>query len=317
MSTNDHTVPRMYLKRFGRQHRPRSKNWFVRAREVDRLDDHFDANIKNLAAVTDFYVGTNEDGVPHHKVERLLGVIESGATPVFASVLDDPDYALPARWPLHPLEREHLAWWIAAQLLRTVRQRQRIEHITGNTSDRVRAPGDLRSQAGRNEHLRFMLSSLEELTWIVLQRPWGLGFSDMCLVTSDVPVVIVNGVDDNKQLLAASYWDLILPLDPHRFLWLPGLNDVREDPRKGTDHLIHMAGGMGAFLSQLLVDAAHRHVFCHPDHDPVPTMPLNGPRLPQPWEIEQGFSAPSYIMEYAPLPLRYRIERRWLDHPER
>jgi hypothetical protein len=55
MARNDHTVPRMYLKRFARRPRPRSRNWFVRARAVDALDRPFETNIINVAAVSDFY----------------------------------------------------------------------------------------------------------------------------------------------------------------------------------------------------------------------------------------------------------------------
>lgn len=36
--SNDHTVPRMYLRRFAEQRRD---EWFVRARQVDDLENHF------------------------------------------------------------------------------------------------------------------------------------------------------------------------------------------------------------------------------------------------------------------------------------
>lgn len=89
--------------------------------------------------------------------------------------------------------------------------------------------------AGWDAHLRFMADQLAALAQIVYNRPWVLWFSDACLWTSDVPVMILNGHDDKTQLRAAIYWDMILPLDSHRFLILPGLATLGDDPDKQRD----------------------------------------------------------------------------------
>lgn len=118
---------------------------------------------------------------------------------------------------------------------------------------------------------------------MIFGRPWGLGFSDVCLWTSDAPVVIINGQDDENQLLATSYWDVLLPLDPHRFLIVPGWHARREDHRKHVDHLVKFDGGMGLALSTILFETADSRVFCHRDRDPLPHLHLVGPRLVTPW----------------------------------
>jgi len=316
MPTNDHTVPRMYLRRFSRQKKKASKNWFVSARSLDSLDRVFQPNICNVAAVTDFY------GAP---AERLLGRIEADAAPVFGAVLDDPRYALPARWPLSADERLRLAWWIAAQIVRTTRQRRRLAYLTTAESDgqSLEIPHLIKSLAGRDTHLRFMADQLAALAWIVHNRSWGLGFSDACLWTSDVPVVMLNGHDDEDQLVSAAYWDVVLPLDPHRFLILPGLRAREEDPAKQVDHRTKFHPGLCIFLNGVIFDAADTHLYHHPDHDPLPYLDRPRVRLPTPWSEDQLMEdqqqgGPSYIIEYATLSPKLTVERRWLsEHPPR
>ncbi|QJY45528.1 DUF4238 domain-containing protein [Pseudonocardia broussonetiae] len=109
----------MYLRRFGRQPTSGRRKPTILARDVERLDHPFPTSIRNVAAVTDFY---------GERVEKLLCQIEGDAVPAFDAMLDDPDGALPGpdRWPLGNVHREAMAWWIAAQIVRTVRQRRRL-----------------------------------------------------------------------------------------------------------------------------------------------------------------------------------------------
>jgi hypothetical protein len=95
--SNDHAVPQMYLRRFGWQRKPSSREWFISARSVDDLDQPFTANVRRVAAVTDFY---------GERVEKLLSQVEGDAVPAFESMLDDPRGALsgPGSWPL-PLDK--------------------------------------------------------------------------------------------------------------------------------------------------------------------------------------------------------------------
>jgi hypothetical protein len=306
--TNDHTVPQMYLRRFGWRRKPSSREWFVSARHVDHLDQPFTTNIRNVAAVTDFY---------GERVEKLLCNLEGGAVAVFDTMLGDPLGALPGpdRWPLKREERAAMAWWVAAQIVRTVRQRKRLQHLAGEGTDQLTVPQSIKSLAGRDEHVRFMANLLAHLSWVIFQRPWGLGFSDLCMWTGDVPVVLVNGQDHENQLLATSYWDVILPLDPHRFLLLPGWRMRDDDPRKRVDHLLKLEGGMGQIVSHMIFDAADSQVFCHQDHDPLQHLHLDGPRLPTPWtgNTQDGSS---WVIEYPTMNPGWTVERRWLtEHP--
>lgn len=58
------------------------------------------------------------------------------------AVLDDREGALTGQWPLDTEERLHLAWWMAAQILRTTRQRKRLEHVCGE-AERLDAPAEV------------------------------------------------------------------------------------------------------------------------------------------------------------------------------
>ncbi|MFI9589779.1 DUF4238 domain-containing protein [Nonomuraea sp. NPDC052265] len=314
MATNDHTVPRMYLRHFARQKKKASTNWFIRARALINLDRTFEANITHVAAVTDFY---------GPRVEALLSDIETRAAPVFRAVLDDPSGALPRTWPLKREDRSWMAWWIAAQLVRTTRQRRRLASLAAAADagqPPLEMPHSLKSLAGRDAHLRFMADQLAALAQIIHNRPWGLGFSDACLWTSDVPVVILNGHDDEDQLRAAIYWDVILPLDPHRFLILPGLTTLGDDAGKQRDHLTKFPGGLGLWINGVIFDAADSHLYCHPGHDPLPFLGahLGSARLPEPWsgEGQADRPSPSYLVEYSVLGANLTVERRWLnEHP--
>lgn len=306
--SNDHTVPQMYLRRFGWQRKPGSREWFISTRNIDSLDQPFGSNIRKVAAVTDFY---------GERAEKLLCNLEKQAVPAFDTMLEDPRGALPGpgRWPLPANERAALAWWIAAQIVRTVRQRKRLQHLAGDGTGQLALPQSIRSSAGRDEQLRFMGEQLARLSWVILDRPWGLGFSDLCLWTGDVPVVVLNAQDAQNQLLATAYCDVILPLDPHRFLLLPGHRARKEDPRKRVDHRFKMEGGTGQIISQMIFDAADSQVFCHRDHDPTPHLRLTGPRLPTPWTGD-SHGGPTWIVEYATMNPGWTVERRWLsEHP--
>lgn len=164
--SNDHTVPQMYLRRFGWQRKPGSREWFISARHVDRLEQPFPSNIRKVAAVTDFY---------GEQVEKLLCEVEKQATPAFDTMLEDPRGALPGpgRWPLPESERAALARWIAAQIVRTVRQRRRLQHLAGEGTDRLTLPQSIRSAAGRDEQVRFMADHLARLSWVIFDRAAG------------------------------------------------------------------------------------------------------------------------------------------------
>lgn len=316
-ATNDHTVPQMYLRRFAAT--PRSgKGHFIVARPVEDPSAAFDTNVRNMAAVKGFYWSANADGTrAEHGMEVLLGRIESRSAPAFSAVLEDHNYALPRRWPLSQQLRERIAWWIAAQILRTTRQRDRLVHLLANTKG-LHIPKSVAKAAAANAHIAFITAQLARLATVIYDRPWGIGFSDSCLATSDVPVVLLHEHDADDQILAAAISDIVLPLDPHRFLYLPGATAL-SDRQKRLDHRLKLDGSLGLFVSEILRDAADRYILHHPLHEPPWLDHLHDarPRLPRPWRAEEH-SAPEYYVSYAVLPSDVTVERRWLsEHPPR
>lgn len=200
--TRDHTVPQMYLRQFAR-HRGR-RQYELTVRRINSIDEPFPAMTNKVFAVRGYYWGTTAQGVPHHVVEELFTQLEGAAATVMKTVLDDPDGALTGQWPLETQKRLHLAWWMAAQILRTTRQRKRLEH-SGRDVRRLEAPDDVASMAANNPHLWYIVEHLAALAATLSARPWGLAFTPMCLLTSDVPVVLFNAPDAEDQLTAAAH----------------------------------------------------------------------------------------------------------------
>lgn len=305
-NTNDHIVPRMYLKRFARQG---SREDRIAAAMVEQaVDNEFQTSTRNVGSEKGFYWGTDPDGVPHHHVEELLTRIENDATPAFRRILDSgrgpSDNAFPNLWPTHTDTRAAIAWWMAAQILRTNPQRERIWRLKGQGLK----PG---TSLGRADlHLTYIVDALAPLAMMLAARPWGFGFTSLCLFTSDVPVHIVNTRDDDDPVRAATYWDIFLPLDPHRFLFLPGAIH-RSQRRLMQDHFINLPGGLAMALNALVIETAHRHLLWHPDHDP-----RDKSRMPQALEMRkarQATGGTGTLMQYSALSPEFGIERRWLD----
>lgn len=313
MATRDHTVPRMYLRRFAVK---RGKGHDVMATPVPVSGKTFRSEVKGVAAVDGFYWGTGPDGVDFHDVEVLLSKLESAAAQPFNILLDDHRYALIQGWPMRRDRRLTLAWWMAAQLLRTTRQRHRLEHLA--EAKQLPSPPSLGKYDKNNPHLAFLVHQIGALAFILYDKPWGLGFSDTCLLTSDVPVVIFNDHDADDQLTSAWYWDIVLPLDPHRFIFLLGPSS-QDDPRTQRDHRLKLPGGLGMIVNDIVYSAADRYIFWHPDHDVIAGLIRSriheSPRLPRPWAGETH-EAPNFMVRYGALHPDFTVERRWLtEHP--
>ncbi|MGY2012111.1 DUF4238 domain-containing protein [Nocardia gipuzkoensis] len=297
--TRDHTVPRMYLKRWAVLRR---QAHHLRAAPVTDLDRAFSTVTTSIAAEGDFYRGTTPEGVGNHDMEKFLTKVENEATPAFRKLLDcgklPQDNAFPDRWPPQDDHRLAIAWWLASQILRTDHQRRRLWRQLGASSDAAGAPSV-------NDHLAYIAEMVSPLAAALYRRPWGFGWSDSCLLTSDTPAILLNGQDADAQLLAASFWDVYLPLDPHRFLFLPGASHTG-NPRLRRDHLLKLDGGQGIALNHIVLDAAVRHVFWHEDHDPTRTPALR--RAPHPAE-----AMPRYLLSYDALAPGFGVQRRWLN----
>ncbi|WP_430646313.1 DUF4238 domain-containing protein [Agromyces sp. GXS1127] len=304
---NDHHVPKVHLRRFavpGPGTPP--KEWFTRAADVASPDKVFPANIRNVAAVGNFYTFEDFNGEESRDLEAFFGDLESDVAPVFRALLDDPRYALSEAWPLPPRMRGSLARFMAAQIVRTTRQRKRLEAWDARESFTIpgATPPDLATT-----HARYIASTLEEVARALYARPWGLGFSSACLPTSDCPVVILNAHDDQDQVGAALTWDVVFPLDPHRFILMPDLQMVEDDPAKRYDHRLTMDGVGLAFVDAIYA-AADRYIYMHPDHLPMIDA-SRSPRLPAPGA--QGFAPQSALM-YPVLEERFTVNGRWATH---
>lgn len=311
--TRDHTVPQMYLRHFAQ--RQARRTYELSVRRIDNPDRTFPAAPSAIGAERGFYWGTTLEGIPHHACEELFSHLEGNAETVLKAILDDRDWALTPNWPLKPDQRGALAWWMAAQILRTTRQRQRLAHLSADVKEDPELPDDIAKIAANNSHLYYIVANVAALTAALYDRPWGLGFSDMCLLTSDVPVVIWNRPDEENQILAVAQSDVMLPLDPHRLLFLPGAGLQMHDPRKRVDHRLRIEGAVGFALVGIAWDVADQFVVHHPRHDPWKHWKPDGPRQPRPW-IGESHSAPQYILEYPVLPPNLNIEQRWtVEHP--
>ena len=121
-----------------------------------------------------------------------------------------------------------------------------------------------------------------------ISRPWGVGFSDYCLLTGDVPVLVLNGQDDADQASAVRFWDVYLPMDPHRCLYLPGLGSAAESAIR-RDHRFKLHGGLALGLNSMMIDTAKRYAF-DPEHDPTPKA--------EPAVVTNGQQLPQYLMHY-------------------
>jgi hypothetical protein len=315
MPTNDHTVPQKYLRRFA-ELRSGKGYYTTAAAPVGDLTKGFKPSLNKVGAVKGFYWATNPDGTDHHEMESILQRIEDAAIPAFRDMLDDKEGALPKQWPM-PLDRRIcMAWWIAAQILRTTRQRSRLESLAA--ADPLDAPSEVGRFTKNHAHITYISQQLAGLARIIFEKSWCIGFSDACLLTSDVPVVILNSHDHPDQAFAAWYDEVYLPLDPHRFLLMPGRHMQEQDPLKRVDHREKLDGGLGIFFNDVIWAAADRQVFYHPDHNPIPALAdrsRQGPRLPAPGTADEN-SAPQYAISYGVLPPDMTVERRWLtEHP--
>ncbi|AWB95697.1 hypothetical protein DCE93_08490 [Agromyces badenianii] len=305
---NDHHVPRVHLRRFaipGPGTPP--KEWFTRAANVASPDKVFPANIRKVGAEGDFYTFQDFDGEESRDLETFFTGLESDVAGVWRLLLDDPRYALSEVWPLPPRMRGTLAWYLAAQIARTTRQRKRLQ--VWGASESFTVPGALTPPDLATTHARYIASTLEGIAQALYVRPWGLGFSSACLPTSDCPVVILNAHDDEDQVGAALTWDIVFPLDPHRFIFMPDQQMVEDDPAKRRDHRL-MMDGVGLALVDAIYAAADRHIFMHPDHPPMLDA-TRSPRLPAPGA--KGFSPQSVLM-YPVLEDGFTVSARWATH---
>ncbi|MCU1362775.1 MAG: hypothetical protein JWM55_603 [Acidimicrobiaceae bacterium] len=313
MAAKDHTVPQLYLRRFAENRKASSKGFYTDAARADDLSKIFSTEVRNVASLDGFYTQTDDDGTEDRSLDIFLSRVEDLAVPAFTQLLDSGRWAFPYPWPgFKETDRLRLSWFIAAQMLRTTRQRKRLAAL--RSADSLDLPTSLRNIQIANDHAQFIADQVSQLAYIIFHRPWGIGMSVACLLTSDTPVVILNDHDADDQLAAASFWEILMPLDPHRFFYLPSASMVQEDPAKRDDHRLVLQNGMGYAVNQAVFDAADSYVFWHPRHRPR-SMPRPLGRLPAP-ESEDAWQKSEWYFPYSVMKATDSIERKYVNqHP--
>lgn len=269
-TSRDHVVPQMYLRRFGKQ---QSSGYLVDALEVDDPGRRFTASTRGVAAEWDFHLALLADGTWDHSLEDTLSLVEQGAANALSHLLDrrtPDDDAFPWPWPCHPVLKMSLSLLLAAQVVRTVPQRERLSRLLTD-----QASTSLPDWALANAHLRYMTESVIPLALMLSQRAWAFGVSGECLLTSDNPAIIINGRPDEDPAKTAAFWDIYLPLDAHRFIFVPGLDHTDRPSLLQRDHRMLLDGGLALAMNLGMCDQAHRHVFWHPNHDPTGRLDLD------------------------------------------
>jgi hypothetical protein len=260
LMTQDHTVPKMYLKRFALETKP-AKEWQISVYKK-KSGKPYKQNVNRVSTISDFYLGMGLNGIQTHAMEHLLGVTEGEATKAFASMLDT-DSGKPEEWPLPEDDRKTIATWIAMQMLRTKRVRKMLayEQYGSKETDAV-----LKEARVKDDHLQFMYSRQAALTDEILGRRWGFGFCDTELITGDTPVVVLNGQDDPDGNVPFLECTVLIPLDPHRLIIMPAASLVKSDSRKRKDHLFKLPKGAAWGINHAVFGASDDSIYHHPNH---------------------------------------------------
>lgn len=165
-ATNDGIVPVMHLKRFATQG---SSSQVLQVAPADKPLDDFSQGVRNVGSAKGFYWGSTPEGVPHHEMESFLARIEAEAAPAFRYILDKGDLptdsALPRNWPTRADTRITLSWWIAAQILRTARQRERLWSLQGEA---LPAPA---KWSKSNLHIEYIVKHVAPLAFLISRKP--------------------------------------------------------------------------------------------------------------------------------------------------
>lgn len=282
--TRDHTVPRMYLKNFAND-----KN-VLNVHSVADISKPFPATVGRIAAIKGFYWGLGPNGTQGNNMEGLLCDIEDGAAPTLRMLMRDGT-GEKISWPLLPntsvegsCPKTELSWWIAAQMLRTTRQRNRLNYLVGGEPIRG---GKANNFSSNNVHLQYIYEHIRSLAYLIYRRPWGFGLSHSDLITSDSPVVMFYGHDDEDQISAFMRTDIVVPLSYDRLLLLPGPDSIDAGLNE-KDHVFEIDSQTGDHINQIIFDSADRFVFSHPEHAWDHSGVSLETRLPTPWVQGSG-----------------------------
>ena len=225
-----HFVPRFYLKAF--QGKPRRIHLY----NIKRSLPIENASLKNQCYKRDFYG-------PDGKTEEFLASLERELAPALHSIISTK--SLP---PYRSREHEYLLFFVALQLLRTVKSAERIRQLADKTIKQV-IPQDTSIESALLDNFRTVFEDLdpiqESLSLLLVMKD---AISDLrthlvlsprkSFITSDNPIFRYNQYCEGIQFMGViggmqRGLQLFAPLSPHLHLILYDGTTYRV--RKGSD----------------------------------------------------------------------------------
>ncbi len=251
---------------------------------------------KSATVIEDFYMVETADGTMTDEIEEILSRLENASAPAISALVNR------SAWPIPPETREAVAAWAAMQYLRSPAARQvnseiadmslklqiavggragmreALEAIEGRGVSEAEVDegwqlmtdfDDYTLEPHQNDHIAMMGRLLRGTAWQFYGRSWNLiHFQRKALVTTDTPVVLMKpfGQDPGLPVGTATAGGVLVALD--RRLGLMMTNDRLGDAEiPGSTVLANS-------LNQRLVREARRHIFHHPDDNPLQGLSL-------------------------------------------
>ncbi|MFJ8476578.1 DUF4238 domain-containing protein [Kitasatospora sp. NPDC094011] len=268
---------------------------------------------RSATVVEDFYMVETADGTMTDELEDVLGRLETAAAPAIRALVNR------TAWPISPETRAAVAAWAAMQHLRTPAARQvnseiadmslkleiaargregmreALEAIEGRKVSEAEVDegwelmadfDDYILEPHQNDHIAMMSRLFRGAAWRLYGRSWNLiYFQRKPLVTTDTPVVLIKplGQDPRLPTGTATAGGVLVALD-RRVALLMTDDQLGDAQMPGSTALANS-------LNQRLVWEARRHIFHHPDDNP-----LQGLSLPPRREREVEFTDPRQFL---------------------
>lgn len=267
----------------------------------------FVQSVENASVRTQFYTAIGHDGQPTDAAEKAFSGVETAAAKAWAEVAAGV-------WPLPSDSREHMAGWIALQLLRGSRVRTslgqlgtdmlQLQVIVGGRRrlrevlQEVGEPHDdesvtrewislfadpLEVEAHANHHIHYLAKTLPRVTESLHDRWWLLtAFERKSLATSDHPVYVLPNPDLNAIGLGTGIEtaDAIhVPLTRRLSLSMH-LRATLPNELAGVreDRRIPGVAATALYSNSCTVNGARKMLFHHPEDSPLVGLDLPGPR---------------------------------------
>lgn len=295
-----HLVSKFYLRYF--------------ADEADQVrtvilpgDLQFLQSVERATVRTRFYTAVGHDGQPTDAAETAFGGIETVAAEAWRELSEGV-------WPLTPEAREHVAGWIALQLLRGSGNRAsmsqlgtdivQMELIVGGRRrlrDALRDLGEpndeesvsrewiglfenpLEVEAHPNHHIHHIANMLPRITESLLNRWWILTtFERKTLATSDHPVCVVPNDDLTAIGMGTGIENadaIHVPLTRRYALSMHLRATLQPElARQSQDRRQAGVAAIALYSNSCTVNSARRMLFHHPQDSPLVGLDLPAPR---------------------------------------